>query len=296
MKKAVLVSGATGFVGKNLLTAINDIWEAHALVRPSSQKTNIANVFRFEDNIDDLHDYLLDYQINGVVHLAALALDTHKTADVKKLIDSNVWLGTAILEAALNTNVKWFVNTGTFWQHYLPDSQDYHPVNLYAATKQAFVDLAKFYAETSPIKFVTLKICDTFGPNDTRNKIFNLWRKIAQNNETLDMSPGEQFIDLLYIDDVVDGFLHLISLLNSNASLQNDYALYANKRFTLRELAELYQNVTNSKLNIRWGQRPYRNREVMVPWYAGTPLPGWKSKCEINDYFGIFNLTGGGQG
>jgi len=279
----ILVTGATGFIGKHLVNTLKEKHEIYVLVRPSSDKTNFDPFFCFDNNIPVLHEYLLEHQIEGIIHLASLVLVSHKDTDIENLIESNIFLGAAILEATLNTGVKWFLNTGTFWQHYEPDTQDYHPVNLYAATKQAFIDMAKYYVEVSGIKFVTLKICDTFGPDDTRAKIFSLWNNIAQTGEILSMSKGEQEIDILYIDDVISGFVHLIGLLNSNEELKPDYALCAEKRYTLKELADLYENATGKQLNIRWGERPYRIREVMVPWKAGTKLPGWKPEVSIID-------------
>jgi len=279
----ILVTGATGFIGKHLVKALKEKHEIHVLVRHPSDVANFDYAFCFDNNISTLHEYLKKSQIEGIVHLASLVLVSHKDSDIKNLIESNIFLGTAILEAAQNTSVRWFLNTGTFWQHYEPDTQDYHPVNLYAASKQAFIDMAKYYVEVSGIKFVTLKICDTFGPDDTRSKIFTLWRKIAKSGEALSMSKGEQFIDILYIDDVVSGFIHLIDLLNLNEELKPDYALYADERYTLKELADLYGNVTGTQLNIQWGGRAYRSREVMEPWKAGNRLPGWRVKVSIRD-------------
>jgi len=277
----ILVTGATGFIGKHLVDVLKVEHEIHVLGRLSSDMTNLDSVFYFDNNISDLHKYLNKHLVEGIIHLASLFLPSHNDTDIKNLIESNIFLGTAILEATQNTDVKWFLNTGTFWQHYIPNTQDYHPVNLYAATKQAFIDMAKYYTETSGIKFVTLKICDTFGPDDTRPKIFNLWNKIAQTGETLAMSPGEQYLDILYIDNVVNGFVHLVNLLNSNEKLKSEYALYAEKRYTLKELADLYQDVTGKQLNIQWGERTYRTREVMEPWKAGNRLFGWKPKVSI---------------
>jgi nucleoside-diphosphate-sugar epimerase len=279
----ILVTGATGFIGKNLINVLKDKHEIHVLGRPSSDISEFEHVFCFDDNISALHTYLEQHQIEGIVHLASLFLSSHKDADIRNLIESNIYFGTALLEASQNTNVKWFLNTGTFWQHYIANSQEYNPVNLYAATKQAFIDMAKYYTETSAIKFVTLKICDTFGPNDARPKIFSLWNKIAQTGETLAMSPGEQYIDIIYIDDVIEGFRLLIDLLNSDNRLEPDYALYAERRYTLKDLANLYQGVTGKKLNIQWGARSYRAREVMIPWNVGNRLPGWKAKTSVEE-------------
>jgi len=46
-------------------------------------------------------------------------------------------------------------------------------------------------------------------------------------------------------------------------------------------LASVYENATSSKLNINWGARPYREREVMTPWENGVLVPGWTPKMDI---------------
>ena len=158
---------------------------------------------------------------------------------------------------------------------------EYRPVNLYAATKQAFIDVAKFYTETSDIHFVTLKICDTYGPNDPRKKIMSLFKQYADSGEQLKMSPGEQKINLLYIDDVTQGFITLMNLLHNNVELREEYVLSAKNLYSLKELASIFEQVSHKKLNIEWGGLPYREREVMTPWQMGTPIPGWEQTIDI---------------
>ena len=188
------------------------------------------------------------------------------------------------MECATQAKIKWFINTGTFWQNY--QNANYSPVNLYAATKQAFESIAKYYIDTNQIKFATLRLSDTFGPNDTRPKIFNIWNKIAKSGDTLDMSPGEQLIDISFIDDIVAAFTLIAKHLHANLpEVPNGsvYAVKAEKRYTLIQLAALYEQATKTKLNINWGARPYREREVMMPWADGVLVPGWKAKVKIED-------------
>lgn len=270
----ILVTGVTGFIGMNLLKALNDKYVVYVLVRPTTDlsKVSTEHIFVFDDNIVELSNYLRTNKIRGIVHLASLYITQHQPMQIKDLILSNVYLGAALLEAAVEANVKWFLNTGTIWQNYIPDSQEYCPVNLYAATKQAFIDMAKYYTEISELKFCTLKLCDTYGPDDTRPKILTLFKRIAETGETLDMSPGEQLIDLVYIDDVVDGFEHLILMLENDACIKNDYVLSSGHPIRLKDLASMYEEITGKVLNINWGGRRYKQREVMIPWQEGNVL------------------------
>ena len=220
--------------------------------------------------------------------MASLYLTVHTPEQVKDLVSSNVYFGTAVLEAAsLAGTVKWFLNTGSIWQNYNVKGTAYNPVNLYAATKQAFIDMAKYYSDVFGIRFCTLKLCDTYGPNDTRKKLFKLFKDYSESGEVLKMSPGEQKIDLIYITDIIAGFTRLAELLASYAELDDEYVLTSGRQIPLKELAQIFCDVSGRKLNIVWGGRPYRDREVMSPW-KGVPVPGWKAQINVEKGIKLF--------
>lgn len=282
----IFITGATGFIGKHLVKKL--VEEGHQItinlhkekLSPFDQRVNTYKLD--ETDIQKDIEYLKQESFDGVIHLASLYLTVHQPEQVSQLINSNIRFSAHILESAAQAKVNWFINTGTFWQHY--QNADYSPVNLYAATKQAFESIAQYYWETNQIKFATLKLCDTYGPNDTRPKIFNLWERIAKSGETLDMSQGEQLIDISHVDDIVSAFALLANYLNhNNPEVENGaiYAVKAEKRYTLKELAAFFEEATGAKLNINWGGRSYREREVMIPWKNGVVLPGWKPVKQI---------------
>lgn len=284
----ILVTGATGFIGQNLVKLLlNKGYEIHCIIRNNSNVLNIdarAIIFKYDEKIDILLNYFETQNFDGVVHLASLFLSSHSKDDIGNLISSNIKFGTELLEACKQFNIKWFINTGTFWQHY--HTSEYNPVNLYAATKEAFEVIAKYYTETSDLIFTTIKLNDTFGKDDTRNKIFNLWDKISKSNEVLEMSKGEQIIDISYIEDVISAYEILINYLNSdkkNEFKNKSYVVSCDEKMSLRDLSKLFEEATNTKLNIIWGGRDYREREVMIPFKSGKILPDWKSKYTLNE-------------
>lgn len=281
----IFITGATGFIGQHLVRHLINVGHTVTVNLNVNDKSfeNTVDTYRLcQKTISEDIQFLADQQFDGIIHLASLYLTVHKPEEAVKLIDSNVRFSTYILECAAQAGISWFINTGTFWQNY--QNAVYSPVNLYAATKQAFESIARYYIETEQIRFVTLRLSDTYGPNDTRPKIFTLWERIARSGETLDMSAGEQVIDISHVDDIVSAFTLLATHLqnNQNQVCNGDvFAVKAKQRYTLKQLASVYENATGSKLNINWGARPYRDREVMTPWENGMVVPEWTPKMDI---------------
>ena len=100
----------------------------------------------------------------------------------------------------------------------------------------------------------------------------------------MDMSPGEQLIDILHVSDVCGGFLHLVDLLEQNKLTDKDgeiFYLTSEKMLKLKELAGVFERISGCRLNVNWGAKGYREREVMLPACSGIPLPGWNAKISL---------------
>jgi CDP-paratose synthetase len=291
---SLLVTGGTGYIGKEFIKAFYSDYDIVALVRSSSdirQLEGIGCKIEKFDSFEDIKTVFESYTISGVVHFASHVISEHNSNDIKNLINGNIEYGVYLLELSKNYNTKWFINTGTFWQHYL--GGDYNPVNLYAATKEAFEKIALFYTETSNLIFTTIKLNDTFGPNDERLKVFNLWSEYSKSGKHFDMSRGKQIIDISFIDDVVSAFGVMVdNLQGENRKLFNNkcYVVSSNQRMNLKEMAKVFEQVTGRRLNINWGKRDYRDREVMVPLSVFEIVPNWKQKYSLED--AIIKLIG----
>ena len=205
----ILVTGATGFVGGHLVRRLlRERHEIHVLTRPSTDllkfgdELNRVSSHPHYGSTEDMVSLVRDAQPDAVIHLASLFLGEHKPDDVDELVRSNILLSVQLAEAMAANDVRLLINVGTSWQHY--DDEDYNPVNLYAATKQAFRALLQYYVEVHQIRVINLELFDTFGPNDRRGKLFSLLGRLRSGGDSIGMSPGAQRLDPVYIDDVVE--------------------------------------------------------------------------------------------
>jgi Nucleoside-diphosphate-sugar epimerases len=283
----ILITGVTGFIGNNLLKRmLARHTDVGAIIRNEYRRYELerqgVHCLLDEGSHEELVKFIRKERFDGIVHLASCFVRDHKPGEINDLINSNIMFPARIIEAGTECCIPWFINTGTFWQHF--DNRDYLPVNLYAATKQAFEDIARFYYQQRGVDFVTIKLNDTYGPGDTRPKIFNLWKKVMGSGEKLGMSPGGQLIDIVFIDDVIDAYVQLMELLEKDSDRKlcgKTFAVSSGKAISLRELAVHFESVSGRKLPIAWGEKPYRSSEVMVPWNKGECVPGWKAKVSL---------------
>lgn len=288
VRKAI-VTGGTGFIGSNLCKhLIENAWEVSVLVRSSSNLCNINNIINkieileYDGNINQLIHYFKEAKADVVFHLAAFSNVEHNPDEIDRLLESNIKFGLHILEAMKESQTKLLINTGTYWQHY--HSDEYNPVNLYAATKQAFESLIKYYIEAENISAITLKLFDTYGESDTRHKLINLLHKFADENKELNMSPGEQVLDLVHVEDVVSAYLKAYDYLIDNESIKfEDFAVATGRKVKLKELIKVFEKVSSKKINVIWGGRDYRKREVMNPLDGYTVLPNWEPRISLEE-------------
>lgn len=283
MKRRALITGVTGFLGGYVARCLlEDGWQVTAIVRASSQ-VNVLPV-ELRENIQfynadrmKLPEIVQDAAPDVVFHLATYYTTVHTYEEIDRLVASNVAFGTKLLEAMDVNNVRRLVYAGSSWQHYNGDA--YEPANLYAATKEAFDAIVKFYTAARGLQTISLTLFDTYGEDDRRNKLLAVLPQLAAEGRRLALSPGEQLVDFVHAEDAARAFvLAGTYLVDGRYELCGDYVISSGMAVTLRELIRRYEEMCGEKMPVDWGARPYREREIMIPWRGGRILPGWERK------------------
>ena len=283
MGRRALLTGVTGFLGGYTARClIADGWQVTAVVRTSSRIDLLPAAVReqivlYDAEHMDLREVVREAAPDVVFHLAAYYTTTHSYDEIDDLIASNVTFGTKLLDAMDRNNVRRLVYARSSWQHYHGDA--YEPASLYAASKEAFDAIVRFYEAANGLQRIGLTLFDTYGEDDRRNKLLAVLPKIAAEGKRLALSPGEQQVDFVHAEDVARAFALAGSYLaEGRVELCGDYIVSSGTAVTLRELIRRYECLRGEQMPVDWGARPYRVREIMIPWRGGRILPGWERK------------------
>lgn len=290
--QSVLLTGGTGFVGSRLARRLlAEGFAVTILAQADSRLDQLRRVGVADDvqiarsgaDYAELPGILGRVRPDVVMHVASVSRGGESPPELARMIHANVTFPTLLLAAMRAAGVRRFVNTGTSWQTI--DGDAYSPFNIYAGTKQAAEDMLACFCPAGgegAMSAITLRLFDTYGPHDERRKIVDLIIGATEQGTELAMSPGEQVIDLVHVEDVAAAFCVAARRLLDDAVRGHEIYGVSGERVTLRELAARIGVVMRQTPPIQWGGRPYRPREVMQPWAGFAHLPGWAPRIGLD--------------
>lgn len=271
----IAITGATGYIGSHLASMLSRENEVYAIVRQTSDTALIQDcvekVIIYEK--ESIYSELSEIRPDALIHLAGVFYREHTPDNIGNLLEGNLVFSTVVFDAAVSAGCRNIINTGTYWQHF--SGEDYDPVNLYAATKQATEDILLYYVNVKGCRALTLQIFDSYGPDDHRNKILNIIGNL-DDGAHMDMSGGQQKMYFCHIEDLVSAYVRALEIVGEMESgTYARYALRDENPLPLRTLVEEFLKIKGKHVQINWGACAYRDREIMDPSGMGTVLPGW---------------------
>lgn len=294
MANKCIITGATGYIGSHVLKyLLSKGWDIHVIADPRFGYDNIKDVlskidvYEYAGDVNDLCLYFQRVQADVVFHLAAAVITNYKPEQVPVLIQSNIQFGSVILEAMRCSDTRLIVSTGSYWQNY--NNNDYNPVDLYAATKEAFEKIVQLYVDAWGFRHINLRLFDVYGEDDKRPKLWNTLREIAGTERSIAVSPGEQKLDLIHINDVCTAYEAAYCLFKEDKDLKNRvFGVRTGKQYTLKDAIKMLQESLGKPINVVFGAKEYKPREVMVPCESYDILPNWKASIPLEEGFKRF--------
>lgn len=241
----VLVTGATGFTGGHLATALARRGQSvRALVRPRSlarfQASDAAAAGVTATEGDLASPEALGRACAGVevvYHIAATYREAGQPDAAYRAV--NVEGTRHLLQAAKGAGVRRVVHCSTGGVHghiaHPPANEEapFNPGDVYQETKLEAEQLAREFGRRDGLDVVVARPIGIHGPGDTR--FLKMFRGLARGRFPM-LGSGQAFYHLTYIDDLVEGFRLCGEV---PAAAGRTYILAGERYTTLKDLVAL---------------------------------------------------------
>lgn len=274
MKKKILLTGASGFIGFNLLERLLDDNNVIIILRKKNNKINQLKKKKklkiiYYKKIDNLHNLLKKIKADIVINCATYYVKNHNYKDIIKMNYSNILFGNLILDNIKFIKFKKFINFTTVWENY--NGIKNNPKNLYSAYKQSFSNILNFYKIKYPrIKFYNIFLSETFGENDNRMKLIPVLKKNFRNSRVTKIVSKNLIFNILNVHDIIKA----IEILLNKKVKKGDYVIKNSLNFRISNIIKNINNQNIRKLKINY----LSNKIIKEKLYNFKPLPFFKPK------------------
>jgi UDP-glucose 4-epimerase len=243
-----MITGACGFLGRNLTKSLNE----HELVlidlfnqatKKNWQHDHLIFHADVNEDISVIKDKLQDVDI--VIHLANRARITPSWTQYKSYYQTNIGGSQQLLASCQTMGVKKFIyissssvygNNSTYRQH---ETSPLCPTNPYAVSKMAAESALKVQASEGPTELITVRPFTMYGDymdfgEDALviSKFLTAWKR---DEPLLLHGGGNQRRDFIHASDAVDGLLRIL-----NHGRHGDvYNLGSGESVSIKEIADV---------------------------------------------------------
>lgn len=267
IKKPILITGSTGFIGSNILRkfALNNI-RTNILIRRNSdtwrindilKRTNVYKVdLRDRKNLSKIIEKI---KPKTIFHLSTYGAYSHQ--DNKNLIKENILDATInLLDECMKYKFNIFINTGSnseygFQNIKMKENIKPNPNSFYSVFKLASSQYCTFIAKRNKLNIINVRPFHIYGDfEDSSRLIPTLIRNMIKKEKIYLVDPKIKR-DCLYIEDCVDAFLKLAINKHSSGDVYN---LGSGSQKSIEQIFRTVSKELNYNISPKWSSMENR--------------------------------------
>lgn len=281
MKKKVLITGASGFIGKNLINSLlkDKSFEIYGLIKKRSKKTLRKKNLKYIYSDLTKNNEKIKIDFDYIINLAGNIDHKNKFETFKAH-----YQGVKNLIKILNfKKIKLFIQIGSCLEYGIkksPHKESFNcsPISHYGKAKL----LSTKYIQKKLKNYIILRPYQIYGPYQKKDRLVPIVIDGCLRNKEIPCSDGLQFRDFLFIDD----FVELIKkILKKNNNINGIYNVGFGKPNKVKDIINLIQKKIKKGKPI-FGRIPMRNEEIKFTYPNISKIKknyNWRPKIKINE-------------
>lgn len=252
MNKNIIITGATGFVGSNLVSTFLENDRVYSLGRNSS--VNCENIYwNLKDSLENIK---LPSSIDTVIHCAAIVGEGNYSK--KEYIEVNLISTLELLEYCKNAGVTQFIYISTggvygFGKSPFTEEDQPKPQGIYNLSKYFSEELCIQYNDK--LKITILRTFFPYGRGQKRRFISNLIEQIKHGKEIALNNDGMPLINPIYVGDLCTIVKKVV-----DSRLEGTFNVCGNETLSVKELCEIIrQKLQVENLDICFNGKEVQN-------------------------------------
>jgi UDP-glucose 4-epimerase len=218
----IVITGGAGFIGSHLVDRLARDGAGEIVVLDNLHRGRREHLAQHEDmaavrlaEADIRDDEALRELCAGadvIYHLAAQSNVMGAVSDLSYSFSTNVAGTVNVLEAARACGVRRVVFSssrevyGEVDHLPVPEDAPFNSKNAYGASKAAGELYARVFLNTYGVETAVLRFANVYGPRD-RDRVIPLWLEAAAHGQEMIIYGGQQLIDFVHVDQVVEAML-----------------------------------------------------------------------------------------
>jgi nucleoside-diphosphate-sugar epimerase len=275
--KRVIITGATGFVGANLVRRLlHDGHRIHLFVRPGHALWRIdavrEHIQLHELSLLDspsLRQAIASIRPDWIFHLAVFGAYPTQTG-IHEMISTNISGTVNLVESCLHAGFEAFVNTGSSseygWKDHAPSEIDYlEPNSHYAVTKAASTLYCRHIAQARQAHIPTLRLYSVYGPYEEPTRLIPTIITQGLRGNLPPLASPDTARDYVHSDDVVDAYIRAATVRSVESGAV--YNIGTGIQTSLRQVVDAAKKVLPIDAEPEWGTMLARSWDSTV-WIA----------------------------
>lgn len=255
MRQNVLVTGATGFVGKNLVNKLlENKYNVIAVARTNFTKTQGVTSLKIDISRGKIP---IRQNVNSIIHLASMTNIDECAMNPKLCIKTNVMGTLEVLELARKKKAKMiYISSSHVYGNpiYLPINEEHqiNPVSMYGTSKAIGEDLCLRYADSYGIELAILRIFTVFGPYSQPYQIIGSIISQASKSNKIFLGNIDTKRDFVYVDDVVRAIIKATKTSFKKPSICN---VGTGKSTKIKRMIQYLEKLLGKKIVVKSGSK-----------------------------------------